>query len=68
MDYSKFNSFERFIKHFGVLQDNADAGHKSVVLLCYMYDDSPFVPPKLDDTNKTIHLAARNAADSGVET
>lgn len=68
VDYSKFNSFDRFIKHFGVLQRNADAGYRSIVLLCYMYDAVPFIPPKLDNTNQVIHQAARDAADSGVET
>lgn len=67
-DYSSFNSFDRFIKHFNVLRENAEKGNRSIVLLCYMYDADPFVAPTLNKTNRTIHEAAFRASEQGVET
>ena len=67
-DYSSFNSFDRFIKHFNVLRDNAEKGNNSVVALCYMYDADPFVAPSLNNSNRTIHEAATKARDQGVKT
>ena len=67
-DYSSFNSFDRFIKHFNVLRENVEKGNRSVVLLCYMYDAEPFVAPSLNKTNEIIHEAARKATSQGVET
>ena len=67
-DYSSFNSFDRFIKHFNVLRENAEKGNKSVVLLCYMYDAVPFSPPPITNSTRVIHDAADRARDGGVET
>jgi sugar fermentation stimulation protein A len=67
-DYSSFNSFGRFIKHFDTLKENSEKGNGSVVALCYMYDAAPFSPPPITDSTRVIHDAAARARDRGVET
>lgn len=67
-DYSSFTSFDRFIKHFEVLRKNVENGNRSIVLLSYMYNAEPFVPPPITRESRAIHEAASRASDQGVET
>jgi sugar fermentation stimulation protein A len=66
---SKFNSFDRLIKHFYVLSDAIKEGRKkrAILLLCYLYDAPTFVLPKTDATNIRIKKAAEMATKAGVE-
>jgi len=65
--HSKFNSFDRLIKHFGDLSKHLKTGERSIILLCFEYDAHAFIPPKSDDNNKEIIKAARRASRAGVE-
>lgn len=66
---SKFDSFDRLIKHFSSLADAIKEGRKrrAMLLLCYLYDAPPFVPPKTDATNNKIKKVAEMATNAGVE-
>ena len=63
---SKFNSYDRLIKHFKAITKAIKSGKDFVLLLCYMYDTKPFVRPKKDDTNGTILRAALEADAAGM--
>ncbi|MCA9487452.1 MAG: DNA/RNA nuclease SfsA [Nanoarchaeota archaeon] len=65
---SKFNSFDRLIKHFEDLSKSLRNNYKAVILLSYVYDAKPFSPPKKDATNSRIIKAAKDAHKKGVET
>jgi len=64
---SRFNSFDRLIKHMGELKDSLVSGKKAKIVLCYLYDAKPFIPPPLNGTNARILEAARAAEEAGVE-
>jgi sugar fermentation stimulation protein A len=63
---SKFNSFDRLIKHFKTIKNTLNAGKNFTLLLCYMYEAKPFVRPKRDTTNREIIKAAMDAEKSGM--
>jgi sugar fermentation stimulation protein A len=65
---SRFNSFDRLIRHMGELSKSLSSGRRAVMAMCYLYDAKPFRPPALDRTNSRILTAARLAQQSGVET
>jgi len=65
--HSRFDSFERLIKHFGDLARSVRGGSRAIVLLCYLYDASRFHPPAPDSNSSRIQRAARLAERSGVE-
>jgi len=60
---SRFDSFDRLIKHFRDLSSK----NEGILLLCYMYDAKPFRPPSPDKSNKSIIRAARTATKKGVK-
>jgi sugar fermentation stimulation protein A len=62
-----FNSFDRLIKHLSCLQDHIKPGHRSILILCFMYDADPFSPPMPNAVNKEILAAAKKAEEKGVE-
>ena len=64
---SRFDSFERLIKHFGELRRSLSSGKKAAIVLCYQYDAPPFIPPAPNKTNRSILRAARRAESAGVE-
>jgi len=64
---SKFNSFERLIKHFMDLSKSLNKNNKAIILLTYVYPSESFTPPKTDSSNIKIIDAARAAAKKGVE-
>lgn len=64
---SRFDSFDRLIRHMGELKDSLAQGKKAKIVLCYLYDAKPFKPPPPDGTNSRILLAARTAEEAGVE-
>ncbi len=64
---SRFNSFDRLIKHMGELRDSLARGMKAKIVLCYLYDAKPFKPPPPDGTNSKMLEAARDAEEAGVE-
>lgn len=64
---SRFDSFDRLIRHFGELQGSLAAGMKAKIVLCFIYDANPFVPPPPDGTNERILAAAKAAETAGVE-
>ena len=65
---SKFDSFDRLIKHFSELATSLNKNSRAIILLCYMYDAPTFSPPKSGADNKKIISAARQAHLKGVET
>jgi len=64
---SRFNSFDRLIRHMGELKDSLTTGKRAKIVLCYLYDAEPFVPPPPDRTNSRILSAAQVAEKAGVE-
>jgi len=64
---SRFDSFDRLIKHMGELKDSLARGAKAKIVLCFLYDAKPFKPPSPDGTNSRILAAARSAEEAGVE-
>ena len=64
---SRFDSFDRLIRHFGELRRSLTAGKKAAIVLCYQYDAPPFRPPPPDRTNSRILREARKAELAGVE-
>ncbi len=65
--HSKFNSFDRLIKHFDDLGKSLKTHEKAIVCLAYMFDAKPFRPPKTDSSNSKIIKAAKKARARGVE-
>jgi len=65
--HSRFESFDRLIKHMGELKDSLASGKRAKIVLCYLYDAKPFTPPPPDRTNARILKAARVAEEAGVE-
>jgi len=64
---SKFDSFDRLIRHMGELRATLSRGMRAKIVLCYLYDAKPFAPPRADRTNSRILRAARAAEEAGVE-
>jgi len=64
---SRFDSFDRLIKHMDELRESLSAGRRAVMLLCYLYDAKPFVPPRIGSSNSRILKSARRAEEAGVE-
>ena len=64
---SRFDSFDRLIRHMGELKESLSSGKKAKIVLCYQYDAKPFKPPPPDGTNSRILDAARSAEEAGVE-
>jgi sugar fermentation stimulation protein A len=64
---SRFDSFDRLIRHMGELKKSLTSGKKAKIVLCYLYDAKPFKPPPRDRTNSRIIAAARAAEKAGVE-
>jgi sugar fermentation stimulation protein A len=64
---SRFDSFDRLIRHMGELKDSLGKGKKAKIVLCFLYDAKPFKPPPPDNTNSRILAAARAAEEAGVE-
>jgi sugar fermentation stimulation protein A len=67
VEQPRFDSFDRLIKHMGELGDALEHGNRAVILMCYLYDAKPFKAPALNKDNERIILAARRAAERGVE-
>ena len=65
--HSRFDSFDRLVKHMGELKDSLASGKKAKIVLCYLYDAKPFTPPPPSGTNARILEAARVAEEAGVE-
>lgn len=64
--HSRFNSFDRLIKHMTELSAALKDGKKAVIAMCYLYDARPFNPPPRDRYNARILDASRRATESGV--
>jgi sugar fermentation stimulation protein A len=65
--HSRFDSFERLIRHMGELSGSLSRGMSAKIVLCFLYDAAPFRPPPPDGSNSKILTAARAAEDAGVE-
>jgi sugar fermentation stimulation protein A len=64
---SRFDSFDRLIKHMGELSNALKEGKRAIIVLNYLYDAKPFRPPGRNRTNSRILDAAAKAERSGVE-
>lgn len=64
---SKFDSFERLIRHMRELRASLADGMNAKLVLCYLYDAKPFRPPLPDRSNARILAAAKSAEEAGVE-
>ena len=64
---SRFDSFDRLIRHMGELRRSLASGKRAVIALCYLYDAKPFRPPARDRSNSRILAVARAAQRAGVE-
>lgn len=67
LSQSRFDSFDRLIRHMNELRKALSSGSRAKIVLCYLYDADPFVPPPPDGTNHRILAASRAAEDAGVE-
>jgi sugar fermentation stimulation protein A len=65
--HSRFDSFDRLIKHMGELGSALREGNRAAILMCYLYDAEPFKPPPMDSHNAPVILAAKRATELGVE-
>ena len=65
--HSRFDSFDRLIRHMGELGSSLRDGRRAAILMCFLYDAKPFRPPPMDRYNAPILTAARKAAEMGVE-
>jgi sugar fermentation stimulation protein A len=65
--HSKFDSFDRLIRHMAELQRSLAPGRRAVIAWCHLYDAKPFRPPARDKTLSRILSAARRAEKAGVE-
>lgn len=65
--HSRFDSFERLIRHMGELKASLSRGTEAKLVLCFLYDAKPFSPPPPDRSNARILAAAREAEEAGVE-
>jgi sugar fermentation stimulation protein A len=59
--------FARGIRHFHTLGELAAEGHRSIVILCFMYDACPFVPPNDSSGNAEVFETVRIAEKNGME-
>jgi len=64
---SRFDSFDRLIRHMSELRMSLAQGKQAKIVLCYLYDAEPFKPPSPDRTNSRILSAAQAAEEAGVE-
>jgi len=65
---SKFNSFERLMKHFEELgKEVKKNGSRAIILTCYQYKAKPFERPKKSKTNHKILRVANKSTRRGVE-
>lgn len=64
---SRFDSFDRLIRHLGELRRSLAKGGRAIIVLCYLYDAAPFTPPKQNRSNTRILAAARSAEAAGVQ-
>lgn len=53
-DHSRFNSFDRLIRHMTELSAALQGGKKAVIAMCYLYNAAPFKPPPRDRYNGRI--------------
>lgn len=67
VNHSRFDSFDRLIRHMGELRMSLRSGARAVIVLCFLYDAKPFRPPPRDKTNSRVLDAARGAEKAGVE-
>lgn len=66
--HTRFDSFDRLIRHMTELGSALRKGSRAVIVLCYLYDAAPFKRPPMDEYNAPIILAAEKARRKGVET
>ena len=65
---SKFDSFDRLIKHFEELGKEIKKNkNRAIILICYQYEAKPFERPKGNKTNSKIMEASRKSFKNGVE-
>jgi sugar fermentation stimulation protein A len=67
VQHSRFNSFDRLIKHFSELSSSLNRGGRAIVALCYLYDAPAFERPSRDRFNSRIIDAVESASAKGVE-
>jgi sugar fermentation stimulation protein A len=63
---TKFNSFDRIIKHFRDISKSINGTSRAVILLCYIYDADKFKVPVQDKQAKIVN-AAKKASAAGLE-
>ncbi len=64
---SKFNSFDRFIKHVNELSTTLESHQKAILINFYMFEADRFIAPKIDKDHPILK-AIQNAIKNGVET
>ena len=62
---TKFNSFDRFIKHINELANSLNTHEKAILIDFYMFEANKFIPPKIKD--HPIMKAVDMALKKGVE-
>lgn len=65
--HSKFNSFERLIKHLTELGNSLQHNERAILLLCFVFDAPKFSPPAPNEDNIEIVNAVNQAIEKGVE-
>lgn len=65
--HSKFNSFDRLIKHFTELGNGMQHNERAILLLCFVFDAPKFSPPAPNEDNMKIVNSVNQAIEKGVE-
>jgi len=65
-DKTKFNSFDRLIKHFKDISNSISKDSRAIVLLCFIFNAPVFSPPIKNPEEKIIK-AAKKASSKGLE-
>jgi sugar fermentation stimulation protein A len=65
---TKYNSFERLVRHYTEISSQISKGQKAIVLLCNLYDAKPYNPPLGSSENGDyVKKAVKKAIDKGLE-
>jgi sugar fermentation stimulation protein A len=59
--------FDRGLRHFQTLAKLSQAGHRTIVAMCFMYEAKKFIPPPRDTWNAKIIDTIAKANARGVE-
>jgi len=66
-EHTRFNSFDRLVKHFNDLSKHLEKNKRAILLMCYIFDAPAFKVPPVSKAEMKIVRAARRAQSKGLE-